>query len=525
MTSISSRFSLAAGNWRVEPGLARRLKQAIAMMAIALVLPIAAAHAQDDSPVSKERRQDAAAAQAQAEAEAKARAEAAERERVQFFTQLQAKVRALHDQEAKLGVDRVAEARKELENQQRLEREQVARRNAAEKRSTELNNEWDANDARIKEMTALLEQRQGNLGELFGVTRQIAGDAAGTLESSMLSVLFEPQPGTEERSEFMTRIAAAKSLPSIGELQRIWFELQREMTAQGQVFRLTVPVAQLDGSSQDQDVVMVGPFTAVSDGQFLGFLPNTSMLTKLDGQLAPNFRALARQLQQTQGDAYTKAVVDPARGSLITRYMERPTWVERVELGEAVGYVIIAVGVIGVLVALFQYVYLIRTRIAVGNQLKHLNNPTSRNPLGRLVLAFRDTSGTREESPELAELRLSEAVLREVPKLQRFQSFLRLAVAAGPLLGLIGTVIGMIITFHAIVASGASDPKLMAHGIGQAMIATVLGLGVAIPLLFINSGLTALSRTIVQILDEQSDSLLAQRLRQLRGKEAPATSA
>src|SRR5690606_28535725 len=159
----------------------------IAMMAIALVLPIAAAHAQDDSPVSKERRQDAAAAQAQAEAEAKARAEAAERERVQFFTQPQAKVRALHDQAAKPGVDRVAEARKELENQQRLEREQVARRNAAEKRSTELNNEWDANDARIKEMTALLEQRQGNLGELFGVTRQIAGDAAGTLESSMLS--------------------------------------------------------------------------------------------------------------------------------------------------------------------------------------------------------------------------------------------------------------------------------------------------------------------------------------------------
>src|SRR5690606_23342656 len=79
------------------------------------------------------------------------------------------------------------------------------------------------------------------------------------------------------------------------------------------------------------------------------------------------------------------------------------------------------------------------------------------------------------------------------------------------LLGLIGTVIGMIITFKAITASGSSDPKLMAQGIGQAMIATVLGLGIAIPLLFINSGLAAMSRSITQILDEQSPSLLADR--------------
>ena len=142
-------------------------------------------------------------------------------------------------------------------------------------------------------------------------------------------------------------------------------------------------------------------------------------------------------------------------------------------------------------------------------QLRNLDNPSPSNPLGRVLLAFRG-DGKRIENAELAELRISEAVLREVPRLERFQSFLRLAVAAGPLLGLIGTVIGMIITFRAIVASGTSDPRLMAHGIGQAMIATVLGLGIAIPLLFINAGLAALSRSVTQILDEQSQALLAQ---------------
>jgi biopolymer transport protein ExbB len=161
----------------------------------------------------------------------------------------------------------------------------------------------------------------------------------------------------------------------------------------------------------------------------------------------------------------------------------------------------------------FQAVYLVLTRMAVSSQLKDLRNPRKNNPLGRVLLAFRG-DGKRIENYELAELRISEAVLREVPRLERFQSFLRLAVAAGPLLGLIGTVIGMIITFHAIVASGTSDPKLMAGGIGQAMIATVMGLGIAIPLLFINAGLTTLSRGVVQTLDEQSQSLLAENVAQ-----------
>jgi biopolymer transport protein ExbB len=495
-------------------------------MAAAMLMTVGSVTAQQQSATQKRQAEAAAAAQAQAAAEAKAKAEAEERERQQFFSQLAAKVRELRESEAKVNQQRVAAARSALQEQQRLEREQIARRDAAEKRGKELDKEWADNEARIKDMTALLQQHQGNLGELFGVTRQIAGDASGTLQDSLLSVRFLPkQAGVEERSEFMRRIAGAKELPSITELERLWFELQREMTAQGKVVRFNTPVAQLDGSPQETDVVTIGPFTAVSGGHFLGYLPNSKVFTRLDGQLTSNFRSLASKLENTPADAgYTLTVVDPARGSLVTRYMERPTWVQRVQLGEAVGYIIIAVGVIGLLVALYQYGYLIKTRIAVQAQLRDLGTPKENNPLGRLLVAFRTGVGT-DETPELAELRLSEAVLREVPRLERFQSFLRLAVAAGPLLGLIGTVIGMIITFHAIVASGASDPKLMAHGIGQAMIATVLGLGVAIPLLFINAGLTGFSRNVIQVLDEQSQALLADRLVQTHQGAVPATGA
>jgi biopolymer transport protein ExbB len=423
---------------------------------------------------------------------------------------LSQQIQRLRDDERRVAQERETRFRNELQRQERLAQEAVARRNAAEARSNALDRQWNENEGRIAELSELLSQHEGNLGELFGVTRQVAGDAATVLQQSLLTTQYVTPPDTEERAEFLRRLAGARALPSIVELERLWYELVREMTDGGKVAKFTTAVLQPDSSKVDMEVVRVGPFTAVSNGQYLGYLPSAKSLTTLSGQLLGEFRSIGRRLQETpSGSGYTRAVVDPASGALLGLYVERPNFIQRIQEGQVVGYVILAVGIIGVLLALFQAAYLVVTRLAVAAQLKNLQDPKKNNPLGRVLLAFRG-DGKRIENAELAELRISEAVLREVPKLERFQSFLRLAVAAGPLLGLIGTVIGMIITFRAIVASGSSDPKLMAQGIGQAMIATVLGLGIAIPLLFINSGLATLSRGVTQILDEQSHSLLAE---------------
>jgi biopolymer transport protein ExbB len=487
----------------------------LAAMAAFMLLPSVDSFAQDEE-------QDEKAAQEEAAARAKAQAE--ERRKAQVFATFAEQIRQLRAQEAEILQQKEAEARQELAEQERLAAEQIQRRDRAEANSKALDAQWDANEGRIDEITALLNQHQGNLGELFGVTRQIAGDSAKVLQESLIGTQFNTPQGEEERADFMRRLAGAKALPSIRELERLWFELLREMTESGKVVRYQADIKRLErtedgsvqpGAASPGEVVRVGPFTAVTDSQFLGYLAGDRALTELDGQLAGHYRSIAGELSEAPADAgYTTAVVDPARGALLGLYLTRPSWLERIGLGEAVGYVIIAVGIIGVLLAIFQYGYLLKTRLAVSAQLKNLSRPSTDNPLGRLLMAFYGPDGPGgehdPENVELAELRLSEAVLREIPKLERFQAFLRLAVAAGPLLGLIGTVIGMIITFHAIVASGSSDPKLMAHGIGQAMIATVLGLGIAIPLLFINAGLTAFSRGITQILDEQSEALLAE---------------
>jgi biopolymer transport protein ExbB len=431
------------------------------------------------------------------------------------FNNLAGLVRELRDAEAALTRERIARFQAELQRQERLARDAETRRNTASARSAALDREWEANEQRIMELNELLTQHQGNLGELFGVTRQVAGDAANTLQQSVLTTQYSVPEGTEERSDFLRRLAAARALPSIYELERLWFELQREMTDGAKVVAYETDVLGLDPAVPPtrRQIVRVGPFTAVSDGEYLGYMTSRRSLSVLEGRMPGELQTVARNLQDSPSDAgHVRAVVDPARGALLGLYVQRPGFFTRIQEGEVVNYVILFVGVLGALLAVFQYGYLIVTWAAVRSQVRNLDDPRESNPLGRVLLVSRSakTSGT---AFDLAELRISEAILRELPKLERFQSFLRLAVAAGPLLGLIGTVVGMIVTFKAITATASSDPKLMATGIGQAMIATVLGLGIAIPLLFVNAGLTEWSRRIIQVLDEQSQSLIADHMR------------
>ncbi|HYB98506.1 MAG TPA: MotA/TolQ/ExbB proton channel family protein [Candidatus Limnocylindrales bacterium] len=397
------------------------------------------------------------------------------------------------------------------QDQARMLAEAVRKRDEAEARSKALSARFDENERKLAEQEDLMNQRMGSLGELFGVVRQVAGDGANVMYTSLLSAQY---PG---RDKFFTELGKAKFLPSTEDLERLWFELQREMTESGRVVRFPATIVEASGNARQAQVVRIGSFVAMSEGRYLNYLPSLGQLAVLARQPSDDLTSLARDLQ-TAREGYVHAAVDPTRGVLLTMIVQRPDMMERIEKGEAVGYLIIAVGLIGVLAALYQTLYLVWTRLAVRRQLANLDQPRTDNPLGRVLRSVRTTPETIEEDAEVVELRISEAVLREVPRLERFQAFLRLTVAAGPLLGLIGTVIGMIITFQSITESGSSDPRLMANGIGQAMIATVLGLGIAIPLLFMNAGLASMSRGVVQILDEQSAGILAERLERAKAR-------
>jgi biopolymer transport protein ExbB len=415
-------------------------------------------------------------------------------------------------QQRRAEYDGTAEAQKaallQRAEQQRAQLDQASR---------QLSDTYSANELRISELNTQLRDKASQLGlaELFGLARQVANDTSSTLQQSLITTQFPMVSGEVVRDEWLRQFSASRATPTANELERLWLEIQREMTASGQVAKYRTRVAQASGEIVDSEVIRIGPFTAISDGQFLSYLPNLRTLNVLPRHLPGEFMEVAREFSNATS-GYHSAVVDSNRGVLLGLYVERPTPMERVESGELIGLIFITVGVLGALAFVFQLIHLVFVRLAVSSQLKNLDKPTANNPLGRVLLAFKGDKAKIEEDSDVAELRITEAVLREVPKLERFQAFLRLCVAAGPLLGLIGTVVGMIITFQSITESGSSDPKLMANGIGVAMIATVLGLFVAIALLFANALLNSLSRGVVQILDEQSAGMLAESIEKQR---------
>lgn len=374
-----------------------------------------------------------------------------------------------------------------------------------------------ADQIKINNLHDKLTKKTSSLGltDIFGLARQVAGQVAIVLKQSLITSQFPVAPGELRRDQILQQMSSSKKVPTGKQLDQLWYQIQREMIADGQVLRYRTSVIQPSGRQKEMSVVRIGPFTATSHGRFLSYSPDLGMLSVMPRQPPSTFVSTATSFDRTTS-GYATAVVDASRGVLLGIYVERPTWLQRIRLGGDVGYVIITVGAIGAILFFLQLFKLLITRYRVARQRKDLDHPTSDNPLGRVLLAFRGDPSTIEDNADVAELRINEAVMREVPKLEASQAYLRLAVAAGPLLGLIGTVTGMILTFQSITEAGTSDPKLMATGIGRAMIATVLGLGIAIPLLFANALLSALSRSVVQTLDEQSAGILAESIERQR---------
>lgn len=370
-----------------------------------------------------------------------------------------------------------------------------------ERRSEELLKQFEVNDKQLAELEESLTLKVGQLGEMFGVVRQVAGDLRGIAQGSYVS----SQPGVE-RDAFLEELGRSKELPSIEKLEGLWFELQREMTETGRVVKYTTAVIGPDGTEAQREVVRVGAFTAVADGQFLVWQPDTQQLAELERQPPGRFGSMASDLESAAPGEATGIALDPTRGALLSVLVRAPSLGERVQQGGLVGYVILAIGALGLLMALERLVSL----GTVGKKMAAQRNaPASDdNPLGRVLLAY-------EKDPnadlETIESRLDEAIIKETPDLEKRLSALKIFAAVAPLLGLLGTVTGMIQTFQAITLFGTGDPKLMAGGISQALITTVLGLVVSIPLVMLHQWLAGRSKAMVQILEEESAGLVAER--------------
>lgn len=400
--------------------------------------------------------------------------------------------------------EREARFRAEADEQQRILREAIAERDRLEQLSERLETRFEQNEVELGNLTDALTQRMGSLRELFGVLQQVAGDTSGKLQNSYVSVEF---PGRSENlSELAQKMGSSSKLASIEEIESVWFALQQEMTESGKVSEFNTQVTLANGEKVEKEVVRIGTFNMVADGRYLELVPGTDTVAELIRQPASRFLDTAEAVQTESADL-VQFGLDPTGGSILGLLVQAPDLGERVDQGGTVGYVILALGLIGLLIALERFVTL---TLMGGKVRKQLKDATARddNPLGR-VMQVQDKYP--QVDTETLELKLSEAILREVPKITRNLTFIKIISVVAPLLGLLGTVTGMINTFQAITLFGTGDPKLMAGGISQALVTTVLGLVVAIPMTLLFATLNTRSKNIVHVLQEQASGIIAER--------------
>ena len=387
--------------------------------------------------------------------------------------------------------------------QQSLLNQSRAERTRQENNSQRLENLFASNQQKIVDARAALDKRLGALKELFGVLQTVSGDAQGRFNTSLTNIQY---PNRETfLVELGSKMASASSLASIEDIERLWFELQREVTEQGKIVRFTTEYATADGERVTGEVVRVGVFNIVYDGGYLQYNSQTKNVTELQRQpeQARYTGSTADIVETTSGDV--RFGIDVTRGSLLALLVESPTVMERIHQGGIVGYCIIALGFVGLLIALWRWIGLSGDNRRVKAQLKS-DTASTDNPLGRVLAAY---ESNQNADTETIELKLSEAALKEMPSLTKGLLLIKVISAVAPLMGLLGTVTGMIQTFQVITLYGAGDPKMMAGGISQALMTTVLGLVVAIPMILIHTLVSGQSRKIVNIIHSQSAGIVA----------------
>ena len=399
---------------------------------------------------------------------------------------------------------RIEQFQRDRSNQQQALNNMKAEQAREEKRSQTLEDKFDANDKEIVAAEHALQDRLGDLKELFGVLQQAAGDARGNFENSVTQIQFPDR--LDWLTAFAQKMGSTTRMPTLQEIERLWYELQREMTESGKVAKIKTTVITADGQEEQREVVRVGLFNVISDGKYLEYIPETNRLVELQRQPQSRYTNRAEELE-TATAGLLPFPVDPTRGQLLGLLVQTPSLSERIAQGQIVGYTILVLGAIGLVLAFWRLLVLTGIAAKVRAQTKNLNK-AGNNPLGRVIKVALDNPNVDIEG---LELKLGEAIMKETPKLNALLPFLKIISVVAPLLGLLGTVTGMIITFQAITLYGAGDPKLMAGGISTALVTTVEGLVVAIPMVFLHTLVSSRARRLTQILQEEAAGMLSDR--------------
>ena len=366
-----------------------------------------------------------------------------------------------------------------------------------------------------KEVSAELAQAEDVVHDLVGVVRLNAKDIKALVEQNLQTGLFQPDTG------FLDDILDEAKFPGMDDVRSMVELLKAQINQTGWVVVRDGPMVGRDGRQTTGRILVVGPFTAAymlsEEAGFLSYAPSGRKFYAASRVPASGVRAAIRDYMEGKTD---DIFVDISRGGALREFTCSHSLWEKIRNGGPVVWPILGVFVAGLFIIAERSLFLLRSRLDSDSLVSRIEelvldgrwdraiemcSKFKGKPLAREMLAGLKARGLPREDLENA---LQEAILGEIPTMERFLSALGMLAAIAPLLGLLGTVTGMINTFHVITMYGTGDPRLMSAGISEALVTTMLGLSTAIPLLMANSLLGGVVERRIADMEEKGIALV-----------------
>ena len=411
------------------------------------------------------------------------------------------KVRQGRASESEQHKQREAEFRERRDQQDKILQQERQTQKRLERESARLEETRRNNEAEITRQLEIQRERMGQLSELFGVLQQSAGDAKSVISGSHVSIDNSDRMG--EIDNLIQKSTESSELPTLDDIRAWPAQMMLEMIGSGEIVTFDHTIMNKAGNAETLQLTRIGDFGLVGNGKYLELKPDGTV-HELIRQPSGRFTGTVAGFEAATSGMVALGI-DPTRGQLLSLEVEKPNLEERLAQGGVIGYITLSLGAVAVLIAIFQWLYLLGVNGKVKKQIRE-ETANVNNPLGRVLAVYENNKSVDVET---LELKLDEAILKETPALERFLTIIKLISAVAPLLGLLGTVTGMIATFQAITLFGTGDPAKMAGGISAALMTTVEGLVVAIPTLFLHSFVSGSSKGVIHVLEEQSAGIIA----------------
>ncbi|WP_213864958.1 MotA/TolQ/ExbB proton channel family protein [Vibrio crassostreae] len=412
--------------------------------------------------------------------------------------QLVNKAKSENRTQASHNVVREADFKKTEQELKAIKAQLEAKRTSIQGATDVLTQTFSDNENKLARLEEKLRLETGSLGELFGVVRQNAKELGAELSSTVNSV------DRAEHTATVEQIIDAKSLPSMPQLSGLWMSMVEQIQASSELSKSQIAFINGEGNTQKANAYRLGSIGLVTDQGYVSW--NTQREDAIAYLKQPSNGPTLASLSPLASGEVSNVVVDPSRGFMLEQLALTPSLTDRLQAGGVVGKVILGLLAIGLIIALVRGISLAIARQKIRAQLKNPEQAGD-NPLGRVLAVY---NKEQNQTVEALELRLLEAVVDEQTHLEKGLSMLKLLAALAPMLGLLGTVTGMIETFQVITQFGNGDPKVMAGGISMALVTTVLGLVAAMPLLLAHNILSTQAENIRNILEKQGIGLVAE---------------